>query len=331
MFAVGLALFVAPRDASASPGDKPPGERADAPKEDSAAVRAAARKLAEEGIALLDGGRAADGIAKLEQAEAKFHAPTHLLYLARAYRDIGEIARAADDYERLVGETIPNYAPDEFREAQRLAADELAAIAPKLAKIAVVLHGAKRDDAMISIDGGAPKPLLESTLVSQGSHHVLVTIGARGRSADVIATNGEVHTVDMRFDDALPPKPPARTAAPSAPSQGPPLLAPAIVSFAIGGAGVIAGTSAGVASLNKVNELEKRCPTKVGCAPSDQSLADDARTLGNVSTGAFVVGGIGVAAGLVLALWPSKEHSGPKTHSVEPLLGPGYWGLKGAF
>jgi hypothetical protein len=152
-----------------------------------------------------------------------------------------------------------------------------------------------------------------------------------GRSADVTAVSGEVRTVEMSFAAAEggggPPPPPAR---PGPTSHGPPLLVPAVVAFAVSGAGVAVGAATGVASLEKVSELDQHCPTKRGCAPADRKLADDAKVLGNVSTGAFVVAGVGLTAGLVLALWPSKEHP-PRGHSFSPVLGPGYVGVEGAF
>ena len=302
------------------------------PSEEVAKQRATARKLAGEGIELIDQGKIAEGIERLEQAEAKFHALTHLLYLARAYRDLGQLGASADRYERLVGEKLPNYAPDEFREAQKLGNQELVAIAPRLSKIRVVLHGGKREEATISVDEQPAKPLLDVTLVEPGPHHLTVTVGPLARSADVTVPERGEQSVELTFEQApvtVPKVVDPVVVPPNNTDRGSPFLVPAVISFSIGGAGLITGVATGVASLNKVSDLKKRCPTKLNCSPSDAPLAADARTFGNVSTGAFVIGGIGVAAGVLLVLLPTPARHPKTVRLVRPLIGLGFVGLEG--
>jgi hypothetical protein len=67
------------------------------------------------------------------------------------------------------------------------------------------------------------------------------------------------------------------------------------------------------------------------CPKSVDGDLGSGRTLGTVSTIAFVVGGVGAAVG-VLGLFMS--HSGSATAatgSVEPWVGPGAAGLRGSF
>ena len=307
-----------------------------ASKDEVSAARDQARQLAEQGIADIDHGSAADGVALLEQAEAKFHAPTHLLYLARGYDKLGKPGLAAEAYERLIGETLPNYAPDAFRDAQRLGRDELPKLHAKLGRILVSLKGAKVDVATIAVDGRAPLPLLDAIYVEPGHHVVVVSVGAESRTRDVTLADREDQSVEIVFGENKPSVG-ARTGDQTTHEVVKhPFVAPAIVVFAVAGAAVVAGTATGVLSLNKVSTLSSHCPTKMNCRPSDQSLADDARTLGNVSTAMFVIGGVGTVTGLVLALVPvsrSVTASGNASSSleVEPVMGAGSLGIRGRF
>jgi hypothetical protein len=86
-------------------------------------------------------------------------------------------------------------------------------------------------------------------------------------------------------------------------------------------------------SLGKVGELEDLCPTK-SCPAADEELADDAKMLGNVSTVGFVLGGVGLAAGVALLLWqPGADDDEPSDAAfhVVPRFGPGAAWLEGTF
>jgi hypothetical protein len=191
-----------------------------------------------------------------------------------------------------------------------------------------VIHGGKRDEATITLDEKPPKPLLDVALVEPGSHHLTVSIGPLRRSADVTVGDRAEQSVEITFEEAVVKTPSAPVV--SAPlGRSPPYLVPAIISFSLGAAGIATGAATGVVSLNKVSELDKRCPTKVNCSPADLPLATSAKTFGNVSTGAFVVGGVGVAAGLLLVLLPAPASHTKTVRSIRPLVGLGFVGLEG--
>ncbi len=93
----------------------------------------------------------------------------------------------------------------------------------------------------------------------------------------------------------------------------------AIAGLAIAGAGVVAlgvGTSFGVAALGKKSDSNANGNCGAGgqvndCNGVGVGLRDDARTLGNVSTVLIAVGGVAVAAGLVV--WLTAPSSRVKT------------------
>jgi hypothetical protein len=108
-----------------------------------------------------------------------------------------------------------------------------------------------------------------------------------------------------------------------------------VLSLSTAGALAVAGTVTGILSMKKVDQLDDRCPNKVGCNPADQPLADDARVLGNASTATFAIGGVAAVTGIVLlvvdATSPDDEPAAPPRASIMPAIGPGYVGVTGTF
>lgn len=283
------------------------------PADDGKAARARdeARALAQEGLARLDANDPRSAIRLFEQAEAKFHAPTHLLYLAQAHASLGEKVLAARLYERLVSEELPNYAPDAFREAQKIGKTELGGLAAELGRVRLVGRGEG-----VRIDG---EVVTESVwYVAPGAHEVRFEGGIERID---LAPGAEVE-IDVAPPAAVAPAPPV-----TEPGVRPLTLA-GIITLSVGGAAAVAGGVTGGLSLAKVDELSERCPSKRGCDPRDESLVDDAKTLGDTSTALLVIGGAAFVTGLVLVLVPADdpEPSGSPT-SFRPLVGPGFVGL----
>jgi hypothetical protein len=135
----------------------------------------------------------------------------------------------------------------------------------------------------------------------------------------------------IRFE--VPPPPPAPPPDGSPPVSGDdgetsPLLVPAIIAFTGGGIALVVGTVAGVAALGKLNELESTCPSK-RCVPEDEDIADEANTLATVSTIGFVLGGLGVAAGVTLVVIDNLDDE--EEDRVALRASPGSIWLEGSF
>jgi hypothetical protein len=297
------ALLVAAPEASAQPaGDPGPADQRDE-----------AREIAKQGLAKLDAGDARGAITLFERAEAKFHAPTHLLYLAQAHASLGEKLAAARFYQRLISEALPNYAPDAFREAQRIGRTELASLSPGLGRIKI-----EGGTSGVSIDGEPVEG--ELTFVLPGHHEVKLPRGAR--SVDVGAG----------FEVVVGPVSAVPGPSVSPPSREPeglrPLVVGGIVTMSIGGAAAIAGAVLGGLSLTKVDQLDDRCPEKRGCDPGDEAIADDARALGDGSTALLAIGGATFVAGLVLVLIPTETSASKRSTAPGPFIGPGRSGLQ---
>lgn len=283
-----------------------------------------ARALAEKGIDLLEAKRYTEAIARFEQAETRFHAPTHFYLMARAYAEMGKLVLAKKHYEKVRDEVLANYAPEAFLDAQEDAKKELLALAPRIPKLRISVSGVDAGSVSVRVDNESADWKAGPVEVDPGEHTVQASSPMGDKSEQVQVKESE--TLDLRFAWEAPKTGEDKEAEPST-QQGP--LWPALVSFGVGGVGLALGSVMGGVALSKMNELEEKCPTKQ-CDPADKSLADSARTFAHVSTAGFVLGGAGLAAGAVLLLLrPGKP--APSEASVRPWLGLGQAGVMGRF
>lgn len=97
-------------------------------------------------------------------------------------------------------------------------------------------------------------------------------------------------------------EPPREAAAAPPPSPPPPSAGsrlPGFITIGVGAVGLGIGAVTGALSLSRVSDLEARCGG-YHCRPADEADVRSAKTLGNISTAAFVVGGVAAAAGALL-------------------------------
>jgi hypothetical protein len=92
---------------------------------------------------------------------------------------------------------------------------------------------------------------------------------------------------------------------------------PSAIAFALGGAGIVVGTTTGILALRRNDDLAERCGSLTTCPNDAQSDIDELDTLAVVSTTGFVIGGLGLATGIVLAAVAASENA-----SDEPAVQP---------
>ncbi len=313
-FALAVCLFFMPALAlGATPSDK---DRA--------------RELAQQAADLLDTKKYAEALDAANKAESLYHAVYHLYVAARALEGLGRLTEAADTYERLMAEPLPSSAPKVFRDAQ---ADSKKYFADLLARIPTVLvrvSGVSADAAKATLDD---KPLDVASGVARradpGSHIVRVTADGYTpfEKAISLPNKGGVVVVDAGLVSiGRQTTPSADTTRASGGS-----FVPAIVAFGTGAAGLVLGGVMGGLELSKVKELEKLCPNKA-CPAEAQPDLDKANELASISTVGFVVGGVGVAAGVLLLAVRKKAPANSSTGAlVVPWVSPGMVGLAGKF
>lgn len=99
------------------------------------------------------------------------------------------------------------------------------------------------------------------------------------------------------------------SAAPPPPREHP-LLVPGAIVTALGGAGLVLGAITGGLALADDGALADVCSPPSACPSSERERIDRMNTLGVVSTVGFVVGGVGVATGLVLLIVDATSGGG---------------------
>lgn len=134
----------------------------------------------------------------------------------------------------------------------------------------------------------------------------------------------------LEVDPAAAAKPePAPTVPP--PPAGPSTKTLAgVTSLGVGGVGLAVGGVFGILAMSKKSALDAQCINKA-CPVGTQATIDTANTYATLSTVGFAVGGVGIAAGIVLLALPTKAAAAVKATGVTPIVGMQTLGVAGTF
>ncbi|MBW2524378.1 MAG: PEGA domain-containing protein [Deltaproteobacteria bacterium] len=303
---------------------------------------AAARALAYAGYEMLQNEQWAEAYDRFQQAEKIFHAPPHVLYMARAKRGLGEYVAARALYQSLIDEEFEEGSPKEFAKAKEDAASELEGILPKIATIQLSVTGPTLEQASVEVDGrDVTEEAREGTVdADPGERTVRVTAAGYEAAETTVTLEEGAQAVPVALTLELLPEPVATGTGPVGPppDQAEGSLIPGFVVMGVGVAAVGVGIATGVVAMGKADELKTNCPVRNQCPPDNESLEDDARLFGTVSTVGLVVGGAALAGGTVLLLLrpfggggDEPADSAADTATVEPIVGPGTFGIRGTF
>ena len=171
----------------------------------SDAERAGARAAAAEGAAAFEQGRWAEVIDRFRRAEAIVHSPVHLLYIARAHVQLGQLVEAQETFIKIVNETLPADAPPPFHEAKQDAEKELGATEPRIPYVTIKVEGASTDPVVATMDGeqvpptlvGVPRP------VNPGEHRFRAKSGnLESEESSITVSEGAKETVVLALRPA---------------------------------------------------------------------------------------------------------------------------------
>jgi len=303
-----------------------------APPDDRADPRVAARALAEHGYALYEAGKYREAIDVLREADKLYHAPTLVFALARAHAGAGQLVEARALLQRVIDEPVPTGAPQAFRDAQRLAREELVGLDKRIPTLQIAVRGGAGHGLRVMVDDvEIPADRQDRPLpMNPGAHRVtVVPLGGVGTSKTVDLKEGAQLAVELELPFAAPaaialppPLPP-----PAQPQRG--SLVPALVGFGVGAVGLGLGIGAGVSADKSAADLRSKCGGNV-CQPSAttaalQSELSSARGMATASTIGFVLAGVGAAAGVVLLVVRPRS----KAAQVGITLGPASLGVAG--
>jgi hypothetical protein len=322
--------------------------------EDAASDISAARTLGVEGVKLADAGKCDEAVDRLSRAEKLHHAPSVLERLGECQVALGRIVDGTESLQKVVREDLAPNAPLAFVAAKLRAQKALEAAKLKVAKLVIQVSGAPQDAVVVKVDGqvvssayvGVARP------TDPGDHNVDVSApGFKVASKHVILSAGGTETVSLTLEvdaNAAPPPenktPGTSTVTSTGTKTGETVPAPAtqshgssrvktvgeITSFAVAGVGVAVGAIFGILAMGKKSTLDGECISK-GCPAGSQGTIDDANTFGTVSTVGFIVGGVGLVAGIIFLAIPGPKAAPATGITVTPMMGLGSLGASGSF
>lgn len=325
------------------------------------ATRNAARELAHRAGQAYKKGDYEKAQDLYHRSYALIPAPTLSLREARALVKLGRLVEAAEAYVRTTRTSLESDSPKPFRQAVQQAYDELGKLRPRIPQLKIVVKGQKKDDGPLTVkmDG---KPVSTALIgvagpADPGDHHLTATTQSGATAtATVSLKEGEKKSVELELDHSnvsapgsTPATPPERpTPKPVTPPGGEHAGGTAksgsmqrtlgFVGLGVGAAGLGVGIVTGLMATSRYKSVEDHCPGR-RCADGSQGAKDlDAfRSLRTVSTVGYVVGGIGVAAGVTLLLTaPSSTPAAEKQAARAkprwtPYVGLGSAGVAGTF
>lgn len=262
----------------------------------SAAPRDDAVKLADQAFDLMEKGEFGKAADLFEEAAKLYYSPVIALYWARAEAKQGNLMEARAIVDKIEAQPVPDDAKPSWKKAVEDAAIFGVELDGRIPTVTVTVIGAP--GARVSLDDEVIEAG-HAVKVDPGKHAVVVRNEEGEKKVETFnLTEKENHTVSVSFDSAASP-------APTSPS----LVGP-IIAYSVAGIGLIVGTVTGIIFIGKADDLERACPNDV-CPPDQQDLLDETSTLGNVSTVAWIVAGLGAAAGTVLLFVPLGEGQEP--------------------
>lgn len=313
-------------------------------QEPSAADRSAARTLAQEGYAALSTKDYPTAIDRYKRALSLVRAPTLMRDLARAQVGLGHLVEAHENYTTIIREGVAADAPPPWVKAVADAKSEVATISPRLSWVTITVGGPAHPK--VTIDGA---PIGEGSLdvkrpEDPGRHEIrAMAQGYYTAKKTVSLKEGESVKIAFELEDAPPDAAPKDEEATGSVSVAtvvdPPWRKPVTIgAFALGGAGIVVGSVAGIMAMSKHNKLAADCRDKV-CSLPQKNDYDSYHTLGMVSTIGFVAGGVGIAGGTLLLLLkpqslvqqPSDQGASKAAVNWSPFVGLGTAGVEGSF
>jgi hypothetical protein len=301
----------------------------------SAVDRENARRAYNDGQRLLDEGKIAEAVAKMRAAWAFVRTPVTGMGLVRALlreRRLIEARQIAIQVGQLEIDPADAARYAEPRRQAAKTADELAARIPTIKVVLPVMHAG----ATLTVAGQRvpTEALSEAIVADPGPCEIVLTVDGRESRRTITLVEGERRTVVMDAPSIAAPstaassedvdasRAPRATLRSSYPAWG-------WVGLAVGAAGVVTGSVTGLVTMSRASKIDDQCPGSV-CSARYRDDLDAARRMGTISTWAFVVGAVGVGVGVSAWFFRSPVEA-PRTAYVEPVVGPAFFGVRGAF
>lgn len=268
---------------------------------------ALAEELFRQGQSLMSESRYEEACPKLAESQRLESSTGTLLNLAVCHEKQGKLASAWNEFQ----EALVVARRDGREDRMRFAEEHIASIEPNLSRLTITLP--KESDVPgleVQLDGTKMgRPALGVALpVDPGVHEILVTAPDKKpwkTSIEIPEGPGKQSVSIPALLDA--PKDPKESQATTDVSvqdegarDGSTQRSLAYGAGALGLVGVALGTAFGIDALSKFNRSNENGCNGNDCNTEGADLRDAARTSGNVSTVAFIAGGVLVGTAVVL-------------------------------
>lgn len=309
----------------------------------SAADKAAAEALFDQGRKLLGDGKYAEACTRLEQSQRIDPGIGTLLYLADCYEKSGRTASAWATFRQAASEAR---AQGQARRAQA-GTDRADLLEPKLSRLAIdvspdtksipglaVKRGAETvrpglfgvpipvDPGQVTVEASAPgyQTWKKSVAVGDQAARVRVTVPALSKAAAATPTEAPPAQPPPAPEPAPVPAPqPLRPPPADTGTSGSAQRTVGLVTGGVGVVGIGIGSFFGLKAMQKNNDAKDLCPANRCTSQEGVTLTGDAKRAANISTVAFGVGAAVLATGVVLYLTaPSPRSSALR---LEPRVG----------
>ncbi|HEY1955000.1 MAG TPA: hypothetical protein VGH28_05295 [Polyangiaceae bacterium] len=274
--------------------------------------KAAAQALFDDGRKLMEQGKYAEACPKLESSERLDPGAGTLLNLAACYDKNGQTASAWVTYTDAATASQDRH-PDWAARATARAK----ALFPGLSHLTVDVPNApdglevKRDGKVLESGSyGTAMPvdpghhMIDATAPGKLPFHQEVDVGARGAQSNVTVKLDPAPVATVQHPEEHPTTG-ATTTEPALrdTGRGNGMRIAGLTVLGVGVAGVIVGGVFGGLAIGKKNDAAGMClPDFSKCTSAGKAVVDDGLTFANVSTVAFIAGGVLAAVGLVVFL-----------------------------
>jgi tetratricopeptide (TPR) repeat protein len=296
---------------------------------------AAAEALFRVGRDLIAAGRYEEGCPKFQASFALDPSVGTLLNIAKCHEHDGKLVTAREEYARALVLTRDIKDPSRQKALEGITRQGISAVELRLPRLRVTIAPSPAPPGLKVVRDGqeaAATALADAVPLDPGRHEITASApGFRTETRTVTLEEGKTATVEF----ALALAPEAAPESKGARSSGGLRIAGIALTTA-GAAGLVLGGVTGILALTKVSAVKADCRGTV-CLSTNQSAHDGvgaATTLGNVSTTAFIAGGVLAAAGVVLLVLPSsseKKASAMSATIKQAVIKPGYIEIQGQF
>ena len=284
---------------------------------------AAAKAHFDKGKTLYNAKNFADALVEFRASYTTVKSPNSHFFIANCLRDLGRLAEAYVEYDRVAAEA--KAAGEQYEGAVDASNAERDAIAPKVVMVTVT---SPPGESTLTVGGmevtsdlfGKPIPAMPGTIEVK-----LSAPGKNPATQTVTGAAGETKSVTIDFAAEAPP-PDDQT---GGGKKLTPLRIGAIAAAGVGVVGMILFAVEGSASNATYDKLKEQCGGP--CPSSFAADIDKGRTQQTVANVGLGLGIAGLAAGATLFVLSMKKKPDTTQPQTTWLIGPGSVGVRGTF